>query len=235
VTVDQRPRKAPGARRWAGRAALLATAGALLAAGSATAYGSVIGQEKPAPVRTPHLEVDDVHLSLAPGGSADLVVRVRNRGTVPVTADRITLESPLRDARPKKCTDRVSGPLLAHDGLILGGRQRVTVRPGTREWITVPGAVRLSRTAKGGCGFRVVMDVRAVPVPPKSPAVTPTTEGPVAPKPPTGPAPTSTEDTGSPQPGPTTTPPTAPTTSTTGTFGPLPPPIDCDEFDPTCN
>jgi hypothetical protein len=98
---------------------------------------------------------------------------VRNHGKLPVTADRVTAQLPLREARPARCTDKVSGPLLARDGLRLMGQQRNVLAPGERQQITVTHALRLASNSKTGCGFKVTLDVQAIQGPAAgSPSVT---------------------------------------------------------------
>jgi hypothetical protein len=203
-------------RRYVRPASLAAVVIALLVLGSTIASAAIVlhghAELVVDPAETGGLEVGDVRLAapLVPGGTADLVLAVRNRGTVPVAADRITASLPLKDARPAGCTSKVSGPLLTADGSRLSGQQRVVLQPGEQRVVTVPRAVRLAASSKTGCGFRLTLDVQAVQV------VVPTTPAPTRP--------TTAPD---------TEPPTiAPTTAPTET-----PPLqldDCDEADPAC-
>jgi hypothetical protein len=159
---------------------VLVFVGAALAFGSAGAYAAVVlrgqGELVAEPAEWAGLQVDDVHLAapLTPGGSADLILTVRNRSTVYATADRLVAPTPLREARPAGCTTKVSGPLLAKAGLKLTGAQRASLSPGSGQVITVPGALRLAATAKTGCGFRLTINVEATELP-RPPVVIPPT------------------------------------------------------------
>ena len=169
-----RPRVWPYARPiW-----LLAMVGTTVMLGSAAVYAAIVVHGRAElvvqPAEIAGVEIDDVHLSgpLFPGGAADVVFGVRNRSKVPVTADRVTALLPLRDARPARCTDKVSGPLLARDGLRLVGPQRTLLAPGQRQEITVTNGLRLAVGAKTGCGFRVTLDVQAVQAVITAPSIT---------------------------------------------------------------
>jgi len=165
------------------------------------------------------LEVVDVQLEplLVPGGgSADLVLRVRNRSALTVAADRVRLLLPVRDVKPAGCFAKVSGPLLDPGGVVLAGDQRVVLGPGRAEQVVVPGALALAASGTGGCGFRVQVDVQG------EQSAAPTTV-------PTAPTTRPT----------TTAPTTDPTTAEPPTIAPVTPPptmpaVDCDPADPTC-
>jgi hypothetical protein len=158
-----------------------AIAGTTILLGGATVYAAAVVHGRADLVvpqtRTAGLEVTGVRLSaLTPGAAADLSFTVRNPGAVFVTTDRVTALLPLRDARPARCTEKVSGPLLTRNGLHLAGQQRRTLAPGDSEQITVPAALRLSSTVRTGCGFTATLDVRAVqlsagPTPPAQPTM----------------------------------------------------------------
>jgi hypothetical protein len=198
-------------------------AGVLLTAGTAGAATTLILHGRGELVSQPlagDLAVLDVRLepALVPGGSADLVLQVRNRSTVTVVADRIRLQLPLRDARPAGCAAKVSGALMQRAGVALVDDQRVTLGPGRAEQVVLPSALTLAASAKQGCGFRVVVDVQAVQADPR-PTLSPTrpTAQPTSP-PPTVPPPSS----------PTASPPR------TATPPPLPTLDECDPVEPEC-
>ena len=204
---------------------VLAFLGVLLATGSAALAAAVVvvhgkGELVSQPL-TGDLEVVSVRLEplLSPGAASDLVLRVRNRSTFIVVADRVRLLLPLREASPAGCAAKVSGPLLGPAGVVLVDDQRVTLAPGRAEQIVVPSALSLAASAKGGCGFRVSVDVQAVqaaptPTPTTRPTTTPTTT-------PTTAQPTAVPSTPQPDDSTLSPPPTMPT-------------LDCDEFDPNC-
>jgi hypothetical protein len=156
------------------------------AAGAAVLLtGSVAAAADPAVVRgqgdlvsmplTGGLAVVDARLEplLVPGGSSDLVVTVRSRSAQPLTLDRVLLKSPPRDARPPGCVAKLTGPLRSGAGVTLTGEQRVVVGPGRAADLTVPSVLSLPASAAGGCGFRVTVEVRAVPAAPHSLPPTP--------------------------------------------------------------
>jgi hypothetical protein len=210
--------------------ALLVLTG-VLAAGSAAAAATVLhgrGDLVSEPL-TGDLEVVDARLEplLVPGGASDVTVRLRNRSTLTVMTDRVTLTSPLRDARPAGCGAKVSGPLLGA-GLQLTDDQRLVLAPGHAADLVLPSALALAPGATGGCGFRVQLDVRAVPAPTRTPTrpapASPTTSPSlppvtVTPEPPTSEPPTSAAPTGQPS--------TVPTP-------PIPTLEPCDPVDPDC-
>ncbi|GIE96161.1 hypothetical protein [Paractinoplanes rishiriensis] len=207
--------------------ALVVAVGSFVVIGSAVASAAIMlrgrGELVVEPLETAGLEVTGVRLSapLSPGGRADFVFTVRNRGTIPAVADRVTALLPLREARPEGCTSKVAGPLLARSGMRLTGGQRVYLNPGDQQEVTVPDAVSLAASSKTGCGFRVTVEVQATQVPPREVPTTPPTVEPTTPVPPT------TEPTvGPPTSPPSTTNPPPPTPTTTG---------DCDPVDPTCS
>jgi hypothetical protein len=177
------------------------------------------------------LEVVDVHLEplLMAGASSDLVLQVRNRSTLTVIADRVRLLLPVRDTKPAGCITKVSGPLLDSAGLALVDDQRVVLEPGRAGQLLVPAALSLAAGATGGCGFRVQVDVQAVPSPPRT---VPPTTGPSATPPTTRP---TTDPTAEP---PTTRatsrPPATDPTLIPVTPPPTLPPLDCDAADPLC-
>jgi cell division septation protein DedD len=211
----------------------LASLGVLLATGSAAAAAAALvvhgkGELVSQPL-TGDLAVVDARLEplLIPGAASDLVLQVRNRSAFTVVADRVRLELPLQDTRPAGCAAKVSGPLLAPHGVALVGTRRVTLGPGRAKQVVVPSALSLAAGAKGGCGFRVVVDVQAIQA---SPTVTPPT----------------TATTTPPTTAPTTTPPTTPATTPAETIPatvptsvavtpPTAPTLDCDPVDPSCN
>jgi hypothetical protein len=203
---------------------VLIVLGLLVTAGSAAAATGLVLHGKGELVNPPlagDLEIVSLQLEpvLVPGGSGDLILSVRNRSTLTVMADRVRLDSPLRDARPAGCTTKISGPLLQKNGVLLIGRERIALMPGRVGQLSVPSALSLAPSAKQGCGFRVQVDVQAVEAVPTSPppTVAPSTTSP--PQPTTPPPPTEAPPS---EGGPTTiTPP------------PLPDP-DCDPADPDC-
>ena len=203
--------------------------GLLLTAGSAVAAARLVLHGKGELVNPPlagDLEVLSLQLEpvLVPGGSGDLVLSVRNRSTLTVTADRVSLDTPLRDARPAGCAAKVSGPLLQKDGVTLSGDERVTLAPGHTGRLVVPAALSLAPSAKQGCGFRVRVALQAVQAYPTRPPATPATQPPTS----RPPAPTS----------PTPRPPTSqpPSAEPTTAYPPTAPPSlpDCDPADPEC-
>ncbi len=212
----------------------LIIAAAALAGGSAAVAAPAVLHGRGELVSRPlsgDLEVVDVQLEplLVPGGTADLVLRVRNRSALTVAADRVRLLLPVRDVKPAGCFAKVSGPLLDPGGVVLAGDQRVVLGPGRAEQVVVPGALSLAASGNGGCGFRVQVDVQGV----QSPATTAPTTVPTAP--------TTTPPTTAPTTDPTTVEP--PTTAEPPTIAPVTPPptlpptmpaLDCDPADPTC-
>lgn len=230
--------------RWVAGAAVVS-----VVAGGGAAYAAVTlhGQAElvSQPIVQAGLAVNAARLepALTPGDTSALVFTVRNTSGLTVVADRVTLKLPLRDAKPAGCTSRVSGPLLARRGLPLTGGERVLLGPGQNADVTVPGALSLASSATRGCGFRVTLDVQAVPGG-GAPATSP-----IKGKPPTGSTVDPTQPVATPPtpvaPGIPTTATTAPTTA--GTVTPPPPATgftppttysggdDCDPADTSCS
>ncbi|GIM96811.1 hypothetical protein [Paractinoplanes toevensis] len=154
-----------------------------LLAGSSAAYAAVTalhgrGELVSQPL-TGDLQVLDAQLEplLVPGVASDLVLKVRNRSATNVIADRVRLLQPLLDVKPAGCLSAVSGPLLSPTGVTLLDERRVVLGPGRTETVVVPSALTLAAGAKGGCGFRVQVDIQAVKAPPTTnpPTTRPTT------------------------------------------------------------
>lgn len=172
VSKHRKPTPPPGprSRPYTRPAVVAAVAGATIALGTAAVYAAAVVHGRADLVvqqaAVASLVASDIHLSgLIPGAATDLYFTVRNPGKVSVTADRITALLPLRDARPAGCADKVSGPLIASNGLRLAGQPRRTLAPDESQQITVPNALRLAASARTGCGFRVTVDVQAIQAP----------------------------------------------------------------------
>jgi hypothetical protein len=195
---------------------LLAGLAVLVAAG--TAWAAIVvrgtGTVTAAAYQEQGLQVSDERLSetLVPGGSADLVFRVRNPNAFSVVVNRIGLASALRKASPAGCTSKLSGPLVRPGGYRLPATRQVTVGAGARVTVTVPDAVRLAASARGGCGFVVDIEVQGE----QTAGAAPTSAAPSA----VGPDPDGGQSVS-----PTETPTSVPVTTTP----PPPPPGDEDE------
>jgi len=168
--------------------AVAAGAAVLLTGSVAAAADPVVVRGQGDLVSTPlsgGLAVVDARLEplLIPGGSSDLVVNVRNRGAQFLVLDRVLLRSSPRDAHPSGCVAKLTGPLRSGDGITLTGEQRVVVGPGRAADLTVPSVLSLPASAAGGCGFRVAVEVRAVPTAPHSLPPTPEVTSPPPPPP----------------------------------------------------
>lgn len=210
-------RSRPGRPAWLA----LAVGGAVLLTGSAAVAAAAVvvrgEREIVSQPLTGALQVTDARLEpwLIPGAASDLVVRVRNSSTKPVTLDRLKLKLPLRTPQPAGCTARLSGPLLATAGMPVPAAQRVSVPAGREVSVTVPKVLTLAAAATSGCGFKVVVEVQAVQNQPTTPPTTrpttmPTTTAPSPPPPTTAPTPqpsTVQPTTAPPPPPPTVEPP----------------------------
>jgi len=215
---------------------VLALLGVLMASGSAAAAAAVVVHGKGELVSQPltgDLQVVTARLDplLVPGQASDLVIQVRNRSAFTVVADRVRLASPPREESPAGCLAKLSGPLLRETaGVKLAGGQRVALAPGRDGQVVVPGALSLATSAKGGCGFRVVVDVQAVrqaptTTPPTTPTTTPT---------PTTVTPTTHPSTVTPTTHPSTVTPTEPTTVATSATVSAGDTSTCDPAAPVC-
>jgi hypothetical protein len=228
----------------------------VLIAGSAAAYATSVlhgRAELVAPAADlAQLQVSGVHLASPPrpGETVGLVFTVRNNTKAAVTVDRVIAQLPLRDARPAGCTSKLSGPLMSRSGFRLTGDQRVLLAPREQRQVTVPKVLMLSAAARTGCGFRVSVDVQAVPTP--HPTATPTNTPPIGTSPPPTTVPADPTMITTPPTSPTITPPptigggcdpeydpycdpTGPTSQPTTVIPPTLPTDDCDPvYDPTC-
>lgn len=221
-TYDSKARRNRHRRGWSfrwGVAGVVLGAMLLLAAGAA--YATIILHGRAvltAPsYREQGLQVSGMRLAgpLQPGQSADLRFLVYNPNAFGVRVTTVSVVGPLRKAAPKGCTAKVDGPALARGGFRLPPAAQVWLGPGGQAEVLAPGAFRLARSARAGCGFAATLDVAGVAAVKGMPSVPPTE--PTAPPPPATTAPTS-----SPPP-----PPPVPTTAP-----PSPPPILDDDTDP---